>query len=482
MFFFFTGHRAPTYFRKVITALSSLNIPKLALLSTSLLLILIISVYDIKHPDTLIYHAQIINWIKNYRLVPGIVHLEYHLGFQSNWFVLCGLFSFGFIGTTALTFINTSVLSWFVIFIIKKVAVQHITSNGRLHYYQFLHLLLLAFCFYGYTAIRLSATSASPDFILGIYILLIGWLFFQESHQPAIKITILFLCCFAFTIKISALPIFAIALFLLFPFQKKILFYSGCFFFLAVIPFIARNVITSGHPFFPLPFAKILMPDWQYPYYLLPDINNYILSYARTQNSESNIGEVISYPANIWIPHWWQTLSISNKILLISLLTSIVLFIKRLITNPYLLKKQIVCIGACIIALAFWGIKAPDPRFCLGFILLFQGVIYSDEKNIPFLKFQWFSGKKISFFSALLAIILLGFSFYRLTYFFEIKNILQPTGITQQQFTTESIDGLKINHPDKQKPCGNIPAPCTYNTNDNYLFRGKTIEEGFKSK
>lgn len=477
--FFLTNHKWKLYIRYIKDSFSSFKLLAWVLLCSCLLAVTLLSAYFIQHPDTLIYHAQIINWIKNYRIVPGIVQLDYHLGLQSNWFVLCALFSFGFTGSLAITFINTTIVSWFMIFVIKKINHYHNDQTSNSGYYSFLFFFLIAGCLYIYPAIRLTAASASPDFIVALYVLLIGLLFLQMEQTSGTNISILFLCSFVVTIKIAALPILLVAIFLLFTKPKKSLLYFGLSAIFVMAPFIVRNIITSGHPFFPLPFAKSVSPEWQYPHHSLQEINNYILSYARTRNSEANVQSTISQPAIKWIPTWWRTLSIGDKILLCSLLISIVLFIKNLIKKTELSKRQIVCISACLIGLLLWFLKAPDPRFCMGFILLFQSIVYANEKNInP----DWFSVKKVNFLCWTLSSVLLGFSFYRLDHFFDRKNMLRPSGILQQSFTTESIDGIKINYPAPHHPCGNIPVPCTYKINNNYLYRGGAIESGFKSK
>src|SRR5688572_17486787 len=91
-------------------------------LFSMILLMVIMNALTIIHPDTLGYHAQTIKWNEEYKVVPGLVHLETRLGYQGLWYLLLALFSFRFTGTSALTFINGAVICWFVLFMTEQVS------------------------------------------------------------------------------------------------------------------------------------------------------------------------------------------------------------------------------------------------------------------------------------------------------------------------------------------------------------------------
>ena len=206
------------YLQKANAFIRSMHPAIAFLLATTLLMILVMGVYFITHPDTIFYHAQAIKWAEQYRVVPGLVHINYLYGLQNSWFLLCGLFSFSFTGTNALSFINTTVLAWLLIFLCQKInASLKKTAAG---YHAFLWLSFLVINLWAYTGVRLTATSASPDFIAAIYILLTAYLCFQHAAVKENELLVIFMCFFTFTIKLSALPVIVLAFYFLYPFSR----------------------------------------------------------------------------------------------------------------------------------------------------------------------------------------------------------------------------------------------------------------------
>src|SRR5690606_37659151 len=59
------------------------------LISGAVMIILLLQLHSstIVHPDTLSYHASIIQWIEQCPQVYGIANLESRLGLQSSWYV-----------------------------------------------------------------------------------------------------------------------------------------------------------------------------------------------------------------------------------------------------------------------------------------------------------------------------------------------------------------------------------------------------------
>src|SRR6188768_1073325 len=107
------------FFAVLKKVFQNLHVVSIILLSACLFLILVMSTWTIIHPDTLGYHAQTIQWIEKYKVVPGLVHLHVRFGYQGLWFVDSALFSFS--GSQGITLLNSTVLSWFLIFIINRI-------------------------------------------------------------------------------------------------------------------------------------------------------------------------------------------------------------------------------------------------------------------------------------------------------------------------------------------------------------------------
>ena len=73
------------------------------------------------------------NGQKNIKLFPGLVHLHVRFGYQGLWFVDGALFSFSFTGKEGITFLNSSVLFWFFIFIINRINYNFFKEGKKLY-------------------------------------------------------------------------------------------------------------------------------------------------------------------------------------------------------------------------------------------------------------------------------------------------------------------------------------------------------------
>jgi hypothetical protein len=449
-----------------------LTTPQWAALFACILLVLVMHAWTVNHPDTLAYHAQNIQWIENYPAVPGIANLYMNYGIQSSWFVVAALFSFPFTGTAALTFINAVVLIWFIIFVIRRM------NN-------LLWLILLAFCFWSYTQIRLTATSASPDFIAALYIWLIIYLFITRPYSTQMQVLLLFLSIFAITIKLSAIPCVLLSLYAWFVYGKGKFFTKAvipCLVgILALAPFLARNVITSGYLFFPSSFPDLFAADWKISKETLDLTGKYITAYARTnaEFSATEIQEVIKMGLEEWLPVWWQLRSLPDKIILISI--PVLLLLSLVFYASVFNRKNRPLITAlifCLIGIIFWFWQAPDPRFGFGFIISFCGMIcyllFGQKKII--------SGKEVlSFGSILLSVTILAYTAYRFSNHFTVYNIIQPSGIAPVEYRTIDCNGIPVNIPSLNNNCGNTPVPCATGDCRNFIPGGKNIRNGFIS-
>src|SRR5204863_8228484 len=130
---------------------------------------------------------------------------------------------------------------------------------------------LLVISTWSYTQVRLTATSASPDFIAAIFILIIIYLLLEKElkHLDSSNwLLVAFLSLVAVTIKLSVAPILLVAIVpaLLGLMKRTIkLFFTILFISIIVLsPFIARNIITTGYIVFPSTDIDVANVDWKY--------------------------------------------------------------------------------------------------------------------------------------------------------------------------------------------------------------------------
>jgi hypothetical protein len=444
------------------------------------------SSWTIVHPDTLGYHAQTIQWIEKFKAVPGLVHLHVRFGYQGLWFVDCALFSFSFAGTEGITFLNSTVLLWFFIFMITRIDLNLFKQGNKI--YCLLWVVLLMQSMWSYTQVRLTATSASPDFIATLFILAVIYLLIVKDQKHLTASHWLLVTCLslvAVTIKLSVAPILLIAVVpaLLSLFSRKIKVFFAVLAMSAITftPFIARNIITSGYVVFPSTFIDATNVDWKYGNELTVREKNYITAYAKKQGvaTKEEIDAVNKMTPSEWLPGWWQNRSTADKAIMILLLLSFftgLLSIKRIIGSGFI---PILVLITMLTGIIFWFMNAPDPRFGFGSILGFIGAIaylILNKKEIPI--------NKSLLLSIMVAAIvgMMAYTGYRFINFFSKDQILSPLGIVRSGYKTFDCEGIKINTPIDGKDFGITPVPCTDPGCEKFSPRANEVKDGFRAK
>lgn len=457
-------------------------------LSACLLLILVMSTWTVIHPDTLGYHAQTMQWIEKYKVVPGLVHLHFRFGLQGLWFVDCALFNFSFTGKGGITFLNSTVLLWFFIFITNRINFSFFKEGKKI--YGLLWMALLVLSVWSYTQVRLTATSASADFIATIFIWTILYLLLEKLDASKKTNTnewflVAFLGVVAVTIKLSAAPLLLITGTATIIFLKrrkiKLLFALLIISAISLFPFIARNIITSGYIVFPLTAIDVVNVDWKYSQQLTTNEKKYITAYAKNPGimTPDEIDAVVKSSLREWIPGWWQNRSMADKVILILLMVCLfvaLLSIRKIIRSGSIAVLIFITLLAAII---FWFVNAPDPRFGFGQIIGFIAAV----------AYLVFLNKHLSFNKSVLLVIVIfasavisTYTVYRFMNFFQRSQLLSPLGIEKIEFSSFHCNGLKFNKPAGNHDFGNTPVPCTDLNCEDFISRGSNIKDGFRAK
>lgn len=463
------------------------SLPLILLLANLLFLILVMSVWTMNHPDTLGYHAQTIQWIEKYKAVPGLVHLNIRLGYQGLWYVISALFSFSFLPLKALTFANTTVLVWFFLFLFSSI--NYCIKKNQPDYKTILqYIFLLILSTWSFTQVRLTAISASADFIATLYAWLIFYLLIYSNSSKQHYLLLTFLCFVGITIKLSIIPILLVAVVATIKQLKlqhyKVVFLGGLIAILTVTPFLLRNIITTGYLVFPFPKAKVANVNWAYNLQQTVNEKNYIQAYAiqaKEYTSPAQVKQVINMSILEWVPGWWQAKSLADKVALSTLLLLLICTIfgiKQIYHNKE--KTTFIALLIALTGVCFWFINAPDPRFGYSFIIPFMGIAISSFK--PKL-FTTFNKPFINIILYTFCTVLLAYNAYRLLHFFSVQNVLVPSGINTPPVQTFKCKNLKFYTTPKTYFLANLPVPATYDDSCTYFTpRGTKITDGFKAK
>ncbi|MES1224405.1 MAG: hypothetical protein ABUT20_53415, partial [Bacteroidota bacterium] len=347
--------------------------------------------------------------------------------------------------------------------------------------YAFLWLSLLLINLWAYTEIRLTATSASPDFIAALYILLAVYLCIEESTTTnENKSLIIFLCFFTFTVKLSALPLVLLSLYMLYPFTriKTISFFA--LFCLVVIPFLVRNIITSGHLFFPSPLFDFVNADWKYDTKKLEHINKFILSYARTRGNTNSL-QVMNTLPGVWLQKWWSYLFFADKLIIAVQFFSagVLIFNYKNIIAENRLKK--FCIALSLAGIIFWFVKAPDPRFGISFLLLFPSLVLSGKGSARNTARIFKPRLTIISLCLLTGLGTVFYTSYRFINYFRPAELIFPEGKIMPS-TSVYYNEIKTSIPLINHASKNVTIVPATNAAIYFNFRGKTAEDGFSEK
>ena len=476
----------PLFFTSLKKEFSTLHLVSFILLSACLLLVLVMSSWTIVHPDTLGYHAQTIQWIEKYKAVPGLVHLHVRFGYQGLWFIDCALFGFSFAAKAGITFLNSTVLLWFFIFMVNRIDFNFFKQGNKI--YGLLWIVLLTLSMWSYTQVRLTATSASPDFVATLFILAVIYLLIEKNQKhltPPDWLLVAFLSVVAVTIKLSVAPLLLItAVSALHGLAKgKIKIFSAVLAIstMTLTPFIARNIITTGYTVFPSTFIDVANVDWKYSDKLTVNEKSYITAYAKKPGvvTKEEIDAVSKMSPPEWFPGWWQNRSTADKAIMILLPLSFftgLLSIKKITRSGFI---PLLILITMLTGIIFWFLNAPDPRFGFGSILGFIGAIAYltlHEKEISINKTLLLSIMLISIGGVI------AYTGYRFINFFSTDQILTPMGIERSTFKTFDCDGIKINTPIGGKDFGVTPVPCTDLDCEKFSPRGIEVKDGFRAK
>jgi len=478
--------------KKISESFSHISVWGYSFLLACIVLIALINSYSIVHPDTLTYHGQIIEWFEKYKPVPGLVHLRSQFGFQSLWFASQAVFRTDIFKQPSPFFLGGAVLCWYFIFVINKINLfrkDNKSDTAKNSAVWIGWAILLAYTLISWREVRLAAASASPDFMVALYIFVSVYLFIQYDPERAggnyhFSIIVLF-CCTAASIKFSAAPL------LLLPCMSVILFFrqqklAGLrIFFISVvfilIPLLIRNIIATGYPFYPSSLFDVFHYDWKLDKIRLIQLQHYITVCARFAIYDHTTENL---PFSVWVVTWWKNISYMDRSFLSSILLLMIgniIFLKYAITKFG--KKRLIILLTAFTGSLLWFIKAPDPRFGTGFLICLLYILY-----LPFHeKFQLLLGgldfKKISrLFMICLFFAIISYCGYRFFYFFKKEQVLYPIGMQEFKYKKFYRNGIEMYLPENGMPCGLTPVPCVTDSSKNFIPRGNTINDGFKER
>ena len=470
--------------------------------------------------DTDLYHLQTIKWIEKYPVVPGLANLHGRIGFNNNIFTLFALTSFEGIFNQEIYSIH---LSFFLIVVFYLINLLHslYLKDGITNVFFFILFVFLI-------VLRLkNLSSPAPDFVstvitLFIFSRMIEFSIRDEKYNFQNYIPLIILSVYILTVKLSALPILLISVFILFNFKVnyKVIYWLFPTILVILVPWMVRNVILTGWLVYPQTFVDLFHFDWKVPIESVVKEKISITGWARIRENHV-VAAAMDFRE--WFPIWWQSQIFLHRIFIILSLIFPVIMTALQITR--VIKMSVLTYSVVITSFAgviFWLLLAPTWRFGESYlliasmtpllvlkkdllksnhitnifilILVFTLGYYTMHKYFIVLfllvvfmylnsHLNYFNNFKINF----IFIMLLFFSTYIKRNFIPVTsnlyNFILPnknSGPSTLKFKTYEISGVTIYVPLEGDRCYDIDFPCTPYPDSTLVLRGNTLRHGFK--
>ena len=455
--------------------------PSLILFFIAWGIILLINAGPTMMDDTESYHIQSIKWIQEYGSVPGLVNLHERFGFNSSWFSSVALFSFSAKTTGGFTVLNSVLSMWLCYWFISEYNQYNKGNNVQA---AFAILIVFITSIVIWPLIRGNSATTNYDFITTVIVLI---LFTEGFFNEKVSFPIEWMVwpVYLFTVRVINFPLLALSLFafILFIKQKnyKATFLPLIYCLLLIVPFLIRNIIISGYPFYPATYFDFINVDWKPDPQITERLLEYIKYYNRVSTTYLDIEQTKSLGSS-WIHAWFQHLFIFDKILVLAgftgvLFTGIKLFVQKNIYSKSLIMALMIAWLVC------WFIVSPDPRFVYGvllcgiFLLAFHlNFFIKNSRSIKFL------------LNDLIILIITGLSYYLVSKSLkqkEYRNWVLPLQLPQPPVKEIMIDRITFRMPELinnnwNARCYGTNLPCLYKIDPRLKPRGENINSGFR--
>lgn len=363
---------------RVALSLRPLTLPRKVLLligGLAAAAVLVLATTVPENSDTAIYHAQAIHWIETYGAVPGLANLHQRFGYNSNWLVVNALFSLSFLGLQSFHLLPSTLFLVLTIYFFDGLFSLEKDSRS---FYNLARALFFIAAFL-LLAQEISSPGTDMPATLLIWFVVCEWLRMLQAPQEGVECDGLWLsmvCVFCATIKLSSVPI---VLFLLWYLVWMIRNKRGKFLIpllLAAVliagSYVGRNIIVSGHLFYPgFNFAPIHL-EWSVPVEQVAREKQVIRAFALLPRK--SVDEVRQLSTQEQYRRWFANQLPRHKAMLAFIALSSLAMVAMLtfIRGRTWLKRyqQYWVIPAVLFTgLAFWLLSAPAFRFGYGFIL-----------------------------------------------------------------------------------------------------------------
>ena len=326
--------------------------------------------------DNETYYIQTIKWLNEYGFVPGLANLHLFFGQTSGWHIVQSVYSFSFV------FDSFNDLNGFCLLIGNYWAFQKLHS-----YFETKNRLDLLYGLLPLTYIFMFqfVSSPSPDLPVYIFSFILFSLYldstFENLKYTFIQVTLIALC--VVYIKITAIVVVLIPMVLLFKNYTILKKHLVKITVVSVVVFsllIAKNILLTGYPLFPLTVLPFPGLDYSVP----NEIMTYFFSKSMLHSFYMPFGSFEDYSFLDILKQYFLHSGIDS---VFAIITVVLLVISPFVLTKYSSKNKLwVIYFSFILLLINLIFSSPQYRFyiyyTIFFCLLFLSFLITKRKFI----------------------------------------------------------------------------------------------------
>lgn len=328
-------------------------------------------------PDAALYHAQFVQWLHQYPVVPGLGNLHGRLAFNSHAHLLTAFFSPAAVGRGPAfqQVLNSLGCLLLVLHHVRRAAIQARPGGQPWLSWFYLGTLLLLLM-----AVRPWISSPLPDSTVAVWgLLLLGALLETPrlSLGGLVWLTLLTATALTFKPSAGAMLLWPAAALLRLPrrnWGRGLAVVAGVA-VVVVLPWLGRNVLLSGYVAYPL-VGWSPGPDWVVPEaQRVADLTE-IRLFARRPLADWPEAAGQSLPQ--WLPSWWAQQEPADKRLLALGLVGAALvlgwLLRLALRRPAALYRQlrrpeVQLYALLLLGCGSWFVAAPALRFAYAYLI-----------------------------------------------------------------------------------------------------------------
>lgn len=294
-----------------------------------------------------LYHLQSAVWSTLHPAIPGLANLHTRLGFNSSVFVLAAGLNIPLLGGWHLALVWPALIEGMIV----SALLLSIRSSPERVVRLYCFLAVVVLLFEPRWLLQSSYIGPDPVVTLGI---VYAVLLYLEKRNACLLLCVPFLI----TVKLAAAPLLLLLDWKLSSLKKyRIAAIAGM---LLLCIWVASNVVISGHLLFPVTATRLPVP-WAVPKDLTQNTADWITSWARAPGKTLEETRGLSW-LRAWGNRTYENEPARSAFEIFAVGVLLVVWRKALRQIDWRL------FFAIAVALLFWFISAPDPRFAIGFM------------------------------------------------------------------------------------------------------------------